>query len=94
MDEADIEDLQAQTTTEADNKADEILNQHQGGSVLNNPGDIKAQMMDSSVAFNTEMSVTEYDKILKVAERIDPDVFKRMQNENKREQASLVMNIT
>ena len=62
--------------------------------MLDNTGDIKAQMMDSSVAFNTEMSVTEYDKILKVAERIDPDVFKRMQNENKREQASLVMNIT
>ena len=58
--------------------ADKILNQDQGGAVLDNPGDIKAQMMESSIAFDQEMSMTRYDKILKVAERIDPDAFKRI----------------
>ena len=94
IDQGDIQDLQAQTTTEADSLADRILNQDQGGTVLDNPGDIKAQMMDSSIAFDNEMSMTRYDKILRVAERIDPDAFKRIQKQNEREQANLIMNLT
>ena len=42
-------------------------------------------MMESSIAFDEEMSMTRYDKILKVAERIDPDAFKRIQKQNERE---------
>ena len=42
-------------------------------------------MMDSSIAFDNEMSMTRYDNILRVAERIDPDAFKRIQKQNERE---------